>query len=69
MIRGSGFSNNRAIATGLGGSTSSGAVATVGSNPGATDTTIGTSTFIRNQAIAFAGGDGVATMSAPSAVR
>ena len=29
MIRGSGFSNNRAIATGLGGSTSSGAVATV----------------------------------------
>ena len=32
MIRDSGFSNNRAIATGLGGSTSSGAVATVGSN-------------------------------------
>ncbi len=56
MIRGSGFSNNWAIATGLGGFAASGAVATVGSNPGATDTTIGTSSVIRNQAIAFAGG-------------
>jgi hypothetical protein len=63
MIRGSGFSNNWAIATGLGGFAASGAVATVGSNPGATDTSIGTSSSIRNEAIAFAGGDGVATMS------
>jgi hypothetical protein len=56
------FTGNRAASIGPGGSAASGAVTNVGTTPGSTTMTIRSSSFLRNQAVATAGGDGVTTM-------
>ena len=58
------FTNNLAAGTGAGGYAASGAVTNVGASPQTTTMTIRSSQFLRNQAIATAGGDGTTTLSA-----